>query len=113
MVFIESRIFTRRLQELAGRDSEEILQAVQAVQADLNKHPERGAQVPGRGGIRKARQANPGRGKGKRGGFRYLYLYLEKRQHIHLILILDKNEQEDCSADQRRDIRALTQQIKK
>jgi hypothetical protein len=56
----------------------------------------------GLGGVRKARIANPGRGKGKRGGYRYLYLYLESRRHIHLLLLLDKNEQEDASEEQRK-----------
>src|SRR2546430_16562889 len=49
------------------------------------KKPDRGDRVPGLGGVRKARIANPGRGKGKRGGYRYLYLYLERRRHIHLL----------------------------
>ena len=69
--------------------------------------------VPGLGGVRRARLSNPSRGKGKRGGFRYLYLYLEKRQHIHLLLLLDKNEQEDASEDQRRQIREWVAQIKR
>jgi hypothetical protein len=83
VVFIESRAFTRRLHQLAGDSSDEVLKAIQV---DLQKQPDRGAMVTGLGGVRKARQANPGRGKGKRGGFRYLYLYLEKRQHIHLFV---------------------------
>ena len=50
--------------------------------------------VPRLGGVRKARLANPTRGKGKRGGYRYLYL--ETKQHIH------KHEQEDASEEQRK-----------
>jgi hypothetical protein len=69
--------------------------------------------VPGLGGIRKARISNPARGKGTRGGLRYLYLYLETRLHIHLLFLLDKNEQEDLSEQQRRQIRAMAAQIKK
>ena len=69
--------------------------------------------VPGLGGVRKARVANPGRGKGKRGGYRYLYLYLEMRQHIHLLFLLDKNEQEDASEEQRKQIRDWVVEIKK
>jgi len=65
------------------------------------------------GGVRKARIANPARGKGKRGGYRYLYLYLERRRHIHLLFLLDKNEQEDASEDQRKQIREWVAQIKK
>src|SRR5208282_3860336 len=89
--FIESRPFTRRLYQLAGDGADEVLTAIQE---DLVRDPDRGAMVPGLGGVRKARTANPGRGKGKRGGYRYLYLYLENRQRVHLLVLLDKNEQE-------------------
>jgi hypothetical protein len=65
------------------------------------ENPQRGSIVRGLGGIRKARVANPSRGKGTRGGFRYLYVYLEHRSHIHLIFLLDKNEQEDLDSKQR------------
>lgn len=69
--------------------------------------------VRGLGGVRKARVANPGRGKGKRGGYRYLYLYLERKQHIHLLFLLDKNEQEDATEEQRKQMREWVVQIKK
>jgi hypothetical protein len=108
--FVESRPFTRRLHELAGGAAEAILRALQA---DLIAKPERGAMVPGLGGVRKARIANPARGKGKRGGYRYLYLYLQRRSHIHLLFLLDKNEQEDASEGQRKQIREWVAQIKK
>jgi hypothetical protein len=83
-----------------------------AVQADLIKNPARGDLVSGLGGIRKARCANPARGKGKRGGYRYLFLYLENRDHIHLLYLLDKDEQEDLSNDERKELRALVAEIK-
>lgn len=110
MVFIESRPFTRRLYQLAGAAGDELLRAIQD---ELHTKPDRGAMVPGLGGVRKARVANPGRGKGKRGGFRYLYLYLERRQHIHLLILLDKNEQEDASEEQRKQIREWVAQLKR
>jgi hypothetical protein len=69
--------------------------------------------VPGLGGIRKARTANPARGKGKRGGFRYLYLHLERRHHIHLLLLLDKNQQEDATEEQKKQIRSWAAQIRR
>jgi hypothetical protein len=108
--FIESPAFTRRLHQVAGDGAIELLSAIQQ---ELLQKPDRGAMVPGLGGVRKARIANPGRGKGKRGGYRYLYLYFEKRQHIHLLIVLDKNEQEDASDDQRRQMREWVAQIKK
>jgi hypothetical protein len=108
--FIESRPFTRKLLNLAGDAADELLRAIQK---ELRRKPDRGAMVPGLGGVRKARLANPLRGKGKRGGYRYLYLCLEHRQHIHLLLLLDKNEQEDASEEQRRQIREWVAQLKK
>ena len=108
--FIESRPFTRRLHQLAGESADELLRAIQG---ELETRPDRGAMVPGLGGVRKARTANPGRGKGKRGGYRYLYLYLQHRRHIHLLILLDKNEQEDASEEQRKQIREWVALIKK
>jgi hypothetical protein len=108
--FIESQPFTRKLHRLAGDGADAVLRAIQD---DLEKKPERGAVVPGLGGVRKARIANPGRGKGKRGGYRYLYLYLETRQHMHLLLLLDKNEQEDATEEQRRQIRQWAAEVKR
>ena len=108
--FVESKPFTRKLHQLAGDRADQLLRAIQG---DLDQKPDRGAMVPGLGGVRKARVANPGRGKGKRGGFRYLYLYLEKRERSHLLILLDKNEQEDVSEEQRRQIRAWVTQLKK
>jgi hypothetical protein len=110
VVFIESRAFTRRLHQLAGEDADVVLLTMQQ---GLSARPDRGAVVPGLGGIRKARAANPARGKGKRGGFRYLYLYLEIQRHIHLLYLLDKNEQEDVSEDQRRQLREWVAEIKR
>lgn len=88
------------------------MDVLNSIQADLIKNPERGDLVQGLGGIRKARCANPARGKGKRGGFRYLFLHLEDRSHIHLLYLLDKDEQEDLSRDERRALRAWVSEIK-
>jgi hypothetical protein len=110
VVFIESRSFTRRLFQLTGGEADSVLASIQG---DLTENPLRGRMVPGLGGIRKARTSNPVRRKGKRGGFRYLYLYLETGQHVHLLFLLDKNEQEDMSEDQRRQINGMVEQIKR
>ena len=110
MVFVESRSFTRRLMELAGQSADDVLRAIQN---DLIENPEKGSVVQGLGGIRKARAANPTRGKGKRGGLRHLYLYLRDRDHIHLLFLLDKDEQEDLSSEEQRDIRHMVAQLKR
>ena len=109
MVFIESRAFTTRLLELGAGVSEKVLGAIED---ELLEKPERGRVVPGLGGIRKARAADPGRGKGKRGGFRYLYLYVISRNHIHLLHLFRKGEQEDLTRAERGDLRRFAAWIK-
>lgn len=103
-------MFTRRLLALGKESSEQVLSAIQS---DLLDNPVRGRLMPGLGGVRKARTPNSGRGKGKRGGFRFLYMYLEIKAHIHLFFLLDKNEQEDVTPEQRRQLREWAAQIRR
>jgi len=110
VLFIESRAFTARLEQLAESAAAEVLLRIEE---DLLANPVRGNTVQGLGGIRKARVSNPARGKGKRGGFRYFFLYLERRQHIHLLFLLDKDEEEDLSTEERRVLRSLVEGIKR
>jgi hypothetical protein len=110
VVFIESRLFSRRLLALGKDSSAEVLSGIQS---DLLGNPERGRVVQGLGGIRKARAADPGRGKGKRGGFRYLYLYFVSDQEIYLLYLFDKDEQEDLSPGQRKLLRDLAAESKR
>ena len=110
MVFIESRSFTRRLGLLTGDRAGEVLRELQN---DLLQDSERGDVVRGLGGIRKARLANPARGKGTRGGYRYMHLYLEHRDHIHLLFLFDKDEQEDLSEKERKALRQLVAELRR
>jgi len=103
-------VFTRRLLALGKDGSAEVLSAIQS---DLLANPERGRAVRGLGGIRKARAADPGRGKGKRGGIRYLYLYFVSDQEIYLLYLFDKNEREDLSPDERKLLRELAAECKR
>jgi hypothetical protein len=110
VVFVESQAFTRRLHQLAGASAHEVLRGIQD---DLLKNPEKGDLVEGLSGVRKARSANPARAKGKRGGYRYLHLYLRRRDHIHLLFLLDKDEQEDLTAEQRKNLRLMVAALKR
>jgi hypothetical protein len=91
---------------LAEESADDVLRMIEA---DLLENPERGSIVPGLGGVRKARQANPRRGKGKRGSFRYLYMYFVRDQQIFLLYILDKDEQQDLTREQRKMVRAMAE----
>jgi hypothetical protein len=112
VVFIESQVFTHRLHQVAGASADKVLRRIQE---DLLRNPEKGDVAQGLGGIRKARTSDPTRGKGKRGGYRYmhLYLYLKHRDHIHLRFLLDKDEQEDLTTEQRRNLRLMVAELKR
>ena len=104
--FIEFPAFTNRLQALAKEHADDVLLEIQN---DLLKEPERGTIIQETSGVRKARVANPARGKGKRGGFRYMYYYIERDGQIFLMMIFGKDEQADLTKDQRK---ALSRAIK-
>lgn len=108
--FIESRAFTSRLLRIAGAQADEVLLAIQS---DLLKNPERGSRLEGLGGIRKARTADPNRGKGKRGGFRYLYLYFVHDEQIALLFLFDKNEKEDLRKEDKKALAKLADETVK
>jgi mRNA-degrading endonuclease RelE of RelBE toxin-antitoxin system len=63
--FVESKLFTRLVGDYLTDDEYSQLQAA------LAEAPQRGAIIPGTGGVRKLRWAQPGRGK--RGGIRVIY----------------------------------------
>ncbi len=68
--------------------------------------------MEGTAGVRKARAADPARGKGKRGGFRYLYYYIEQDGQIYLLMIFSKDEQDDLTKDQKKTLAKLIQELR-
>jgi hypothetical protein len=64
--FIEAPLFTRLLPDYLAEDD------YIALQLFLVRDPEAGDLIPGTGGFRKLRWADPRRGKGKRGGLRVI-----------------------------------------
>lgn len=104
--FIETPVFTGRLERLASRP----LDLLGAIQAELIESPTRGDVIPGAHGARKGRIGEPGRGK--KGGFRYLYLFVPERQQIFLLFLLDKHEQEDLSPAQKQTVAKLVDVIR-
>jgi mRNA-degrading endonuclease RelE of RelBE toxin-antitoxin system len=92
VVFVETPIFTRRVQEYM--DDEEYGE----MQAHLTLRPDAGNVIKGTGGMRKLRWA--GSGRGKRGGLRVIYYWWVAKDRISLLLAYPKNEQDDLTADQ-------------
>lgn len=97
--FIEFSAFTKRLLALAKDRADDVLLEIQS---DLLENPERGPVIEGTAGVRKARVADPTRGKGKSGGFRYMYYYIEQDGQIYLLMIFSKNEQADLTSEQKK-----------
>jgi hypothetical protein len=97
--FIEFPAFTKRLLALAKDRADDVLLEIQS---DLLENPERGPVIEGTAGVRKARVADPTRGKGKSGGFRYMYYYIERDGQIFLLMIFSKKEQADLTSEQKK-----------
>jgi len=72
----------------------------------LAQNPQLGDVMPGTGGFRKLRWADPRRGKGRRGGLRIIYYHFPAEQQIWLMTLYGKDEADDLTADERRALRA-------
>lgn len=92
VVFVETPIFTKRIQQYMD-DAEYI-----ELQKYLTARPDAGDIIRGSGGIRKLRWA--GSGRGKRGGLRVIYFWWVAKDRISLLLAYPKNEMDDLTADQ-------------
>jgi hypothetical protein len=100
MEFVEAPGFSRHLHEYFDDDG------YRALQAELAADPETGDVMPGTGGFRKMRWADPRRGKGRRGGLRIIYFYFESGQQIWLMALYGKNEAIDLSAKEKRALKS-------
>jgi mRNA-degrading endonuclease RelE of RelBE toxin-antitoxin system len=95
--FIETKLFTRLVQDYLTDDEYRELQAM------LIGHPEAGNVIPGSGGVRKLRWKAVGRGK--RGGYRVIYYVKRPRNVIWMLTLYPKNVAENIPADVLRAIR--------
>ena len=101
LTLIEFRLFTSRVAEFLDSES------YRKVQNALVENPSMGDVIPGCGGLRKLRVANPSRQKGKRGGCRIIYLHIPDAARLDLLAIYGKEEREDLSEDQKRQLKIL------
>ena len=99
--FIETDIFTERIQEILTDEEYSTLQA------HLIRRPASGVVIPGGGGLRKVRWSS--RGKGKRGGARILYYLYLSHQKIYMIYAFRKSEQADLTREQ---LKSLAEYVK-
>ena len=106
MVFVETIVFTKRIQRL-GLEG-----ALKDLQERLLRNPETGALDPGTGGVRKVRMADPSRGKGTRGGARVHYLWLPHVDRVYLLFAYSKDEATTLSQAQKAALKAIVDEIK-
>jgi len=100
MEFIETPAFTRYFSSYLNDDE------YRELQNRLAAGPELGDLMPGTGGFRKLRWADPRRGKGRRGGLRVIYYYFPGEQQIWLMTLYGKDEASDLTAKQRQALKS-------
>jgi len=91
------RAFTRRLTSLLSEEEYRQLQLA------LLETPTLGKVIQDTGGLRKVRWGVAGRGK--RGGVRVIYYWARARGEILMLFIYGKDEQDDLTADQRKQLK--------
>lgn len=104
--FIESTEFTEWVSEFLPDHT------YSQLQQELMDNPEKGTVMPGCGGLRKVRTPDPKRGKGKRSGARVIYLHIPEAKWFHLLDIYDKDDREDLSAAQKKELSKLAAELK-
>jgi mRNA-degrading endonuclease RelE of RelBE toxin-antitoxin system len=106
--FRETPGLTAALNEYFGGD-----EPLRLLQLLLARVPEAGSVIPGCGGARKLRWPDPRRSKGKRGGLRVIYLYVPAAENILLVDVYNKDEMEDLSPQDKKEIHALAEDYRR
>ena len=95
--FIETKLFTRLVQDYLTDDQYRELQAF------LMEQPDAGVVIRGSGGVRKLRWRASARGK--RGGYRVIYFLSKEKGVIWMLTIYPKNVADNIPAKVLRKIR--------
>lgn len=98
--------FCRRAAELLEEGE------LREIQLTLVQNPNTGAVIPGCGGLRKLRWGSMARGKGRRGGYRVIYLNHPEVQRVDLVAIYGKDEKDDLTAEQKKQLYRLVETAK-
>jgi len=104
--FVETTGFTESVCDLMED------RAYARLQQELMEEPDSGKVMPGCGGLRKIRTADPKRGKGKRGGARVVYLHVPEAKRFYMLDLYGKDEKEDLSPAEKKVLRELAEQLK-
>ena len=103
MIFIETSVFTRQVQDLLADDEYRELQKV------LVNRPDVGALIVGSGGLRKIRWAK--QGKGKRGGVRVIYYWAVSPEQILMLFMYPKGERDDLTPAQIKMLKQIVEEV--
>ncbi len=106
-MFVETTGFTEAITDLLPDHVYARLQQL------LMENPDSGLVMPGCGGLRKIRTADPRRGKGKRGGARVIHLHVPAANQFYLLDVYGKDEKDDLSAAAKKQLRQLAEQLKR
>lgn len=90
MTFVETKLFTRLVQEYLSDDE------YAALQQSLLVNPDAGDVIPGSGGVRKLRWGVAGRGK--RGGVRVIYFLRVRNEGVWMLTLYAKNVTDNIPA---------------
>ena len=101
MIFVESGVFTRQVQELLSDES------YAEFQQYLTQCPEAGDVIRDTGGLRKVRWSVPGRGKS--GGVRVIYYHVCAQGLIRLLVIYRKGIKDDLNVAEKKTLRKLNE----
>ena len=101
MRIVETPIFTKRVKEILSEEEYRLFQI------KLIDNPEAGSIIQGGGGIRKIRWS--GSGRGKRGGSRILYYWYNAQGVILMLFIFKKNEKDDLTKAQLKDLKTIVE----
>jgi hypothetical protein len=101
VVIVETPIFTKRVLQALTDDE------YRALQAALVASPGAGPVISGGGGLRKLRWV--GSGRGKRGGTRVIYRWFPEREHILMLFVFLKQERDNLSALQLKQLRQVAE----
>ena len=102
MTIIETKIFSRQIDQLISFEQYRMLQT------NLVKNPESGDVIIGSGGIRKIRWGIEH--KGKRAGIRVLYYWIKSSETILMLIAYPKNVLDDLSKKEMNILKKLVRE---
>lgn len=104
---VEASWFTSRLKARLDDDSYRELQNM------ITEQPDKGRVMPGCGGLRKVRFADPSRGQGTRGGVRFIYLYVPEAHRVDFIDVYGKDQKDDLTPGEKTQLAELAREVRK